>query len=180
MSKIMQQTLSLFFLCLLVFAGLAGCSDQPAANAGEDPAASSGEEAVAEAYVFSYQGTEIPMNAPAAPIVEKLGEALSYFEAESCAFQGIDRTYTYSGIQINTYPLEETDYISSVLFTDDSVSTPEGLEIGSSREDMIAAYGEDYVEEYGQYTYTKGDSQISILLEDGTVTAIEYLAVLPE
>ena len=75
MSKIMQQTLSLFFLCLLVFAGLAGCSDQPAANAGEDPAASSGEEAVAEAYVFFLSGHRDPHERSGCPYRGKAGRS---------------------------------------------------------------------------------------------------------
>ena len=47
-------------------------------------------------------------------------------------------------------------------------------------EEKIAAYGEDYTEEYDQYTYTRGDSQLVVLIEDGYISSIEYQAVLPE
>ncbi len=120
------------------------------------------------------------MNAEADPIVEALGEPVSTFEAPSCAFQGTDYIYTYDGFQINTYPLNDVNYVSSVVFMSDAVSTPEGLEIGKTKDDMIAAYGEDYTEEYDQYTYTRGDSQLVVLIEDGYISSIEYQAVLPE
>ena len=120
------------------------------------------------------------MNAEADPIVEALGEPISSYDAPSCAFQGTDWIYTYDGFQLNTYPLDDVNYVSSVVFTSDAVATPEGLEIGGTREDMIAAYGEDYTEEYGMCTYTRGDSQLAILFGDGAITSIEYLAVLPE
>ena len=134
----------------------------------------------ASAFVFTSNGVEVRMNAEADPIVEALGEPVSTFEAPSCAFQGTDYIYTYDGFQINTYPLNDVNYVSSVVFMSDAVSTPEGLEIGKTKDDMIAAYGEDYTEEYDQYTYTRGDSQLVVLIEDGYISSIEYQAVLPE
>lgn len=178
MRKFMPKTLTIILLALLAMVSLAACGDDSAVNGGGQ--SSGGGEVKAEAFVFTAGGTDILMNAEAAPIVGKLGEAISYFEAESCAFQGTDRIYTYDGFQLNTYPLNDVDYVSSVFFTSDAVSTPEGLEIGSSKEDMLAAYGEEYTEEYDQYTYNKGDSRLVFLLEDGAVTSIEYQAVLPQ
>lgn len=63
------------------------------------------------------------MNEKAAPILEKLGEPMEYFEAESCAFEGLDKIYTYSGFELHTYEMKGTDYVASVMFLDDSVST---------------------------------------------------------
>ena len=40
-------------------------------------------------YVFSYNGTTIPVDADAAPVIEALGEPNSYFESPSCAAEGI-------------------------------------------------------------------------------------------
>jgi hypothetical protein len=34
----------------------------------------------------------------------------------------------------------------SVFFTDDTVSTPEGIALGMSLDELIAAYGDDYEE----------------------------------
>lgn len=179
---------ALFLALMLCFALLAGCGGNGGNNQTDDNSSTNGqnsgetgdENQEASLFVFTSNGVEIKMNAEADPIVEALGEPVSTFEAPSCAFQGTDYIYTYDGFQINTYPLNDVNYVSSVVFMSDAVSTPEGLEIGKTKDDMIAAYGEDYTEEYDQYTYTRGDSQLVVLIEDGYISSIEYQAVLPE
>jgi hypothetical protein len=129
-------------------------------------------------YVFDYNGVSIQMNTDVAPVLEALGEPQEYFEAKSCAFDGLDKTYYYSGIELTTYPNGDKDYISSVYFKDDSVSTTEGIYIGSTLSELLAAYGEDYTGDTGSYTYTKGDSSVMFLVENDEVTAVTYLAVV--
>lgn len=128
-------------------------------------------------YTFSVNGCKLPMNAEFGPFLSYLGEPDSYFEAESCAFNGLDKTYDYPGFDLVTYPVEETDYISDIYFLDSTVSTPEGITIGSTLEDVITAYGEDHEEDLGLYQYTDGDTQLSFLIEDGKVRSVEYLAL---
>ena len=129
-------------------------------------------------FVFVVNGVEIGMNEEAAPIVEKLGKAANYFESPSCAFQGIDKTYTYSNFELYTYPKNKVDYVSSIYILDGSVSTKEGIHIGSTTEEMTAAYGNDYKEELGAYTYTKDKSTLTFIIDNGTVSSIEYVAIV--
>lgn len=145
----------------------AEASDAPAAPA---PAADS-------KYVLTYRDCPLPMNAEFAPLLDFLGEPDSYFEAASCAFDGLDKTYTYAGVEIITYPDGERDYISSVRLLDGSVSTPEGITIGSTQEEVAAAYGEDFQELGTQYVYEDGDTRLSILFEDGAAVSVEYTAL---
>ncbi len=128
-------------------------------------------------YTFAYKGNALPMNGEFAPIHEKLGEESKYFEATSCAFEGLDKTYTYDGIEIVTYPVEDKDFISSVRILDNSVSTPEGITIGSTKEQVIAAYGEDYEDVVGQWNYTDGDAELSIIFKGDEVLSISYYAI---
>ena len=182
--KFAALLMSLSLCAALVACGSGNNAGQGGGNggdtSGDQGTSDSGDSAAPTAFVFQSNGVDIAMNAPADDIVAALGEPISTFEAPSCAFQGTDWTYTYDGFQLNTYPLDDVNYVSSVVLTSDAVSTPEGLEIGGTLEDMVAAYGEDYVEEYSQYTYTLGDSQLAVLIADGAITSIEYLAVLPE
>lgn len=127
-------------------------------------------------YSFEYKDLNIFMNMDVAPVINNLGEALEYFEAESCAFKGLDKTYTYPGFEITTYPLNGSDNISSIYIMDDSVSTPEGIYLGASVDEMIAAYGEGYTESSGAYTYTKDDSKLQFITKDNEIIAITYLA----
>lgn len=128
-------------------------------------------------YVFIYHGCPLPMNAEFAPLLDYIGEPDSYFEAASCAFDGLDKTYTYSDMELITYPDEDKDYISSIRILSDAVSTPEGITIGSAPEEVEAAYGSEY-EDFGtQFTYENGDARLSVLFEDGKAVSVEYTAI---
>lgn len=190
--KISHKLLPLLLALALCLASLTGCggNDNSQAGAGsagntaggqeDQTGAAEDSESSQDLFIFTSNGVEIRMNAEADPVVAALGEPISTFESPSCAFQGTDYIYTYDGFQLNTYPLNDVNYVSSVVFTSDAVATAEGLEIGGTLEDMVAAYGEDYTEAYGEYTYTRGDSQLAVLIEEGTITSIAYQAVLPE
>ncbi|WMJ85597.1 hypothetical protein [Anaerocolumna sp. MB42-C2] len=125
-------------------------------------------------YQFDYQGVTISMNDNAAPIVTALGEPMDYFEAPSCAFQGLDKIYYYNGFDLSTYPGADGDYISAIEFTDDSVSTKEGVFIGKTKDEVIKTYGNDFTEESGSLAYTKGKTKLTFLIENNAVTSINY------
>ena len=143
-------------------------------------ASESTEEAEITGFTFVAGDTVIAMNADAAPILEGLGEWENYAETTSCAFKGLDKTYSYPGFDLYTYPLNGKDNVNSVYFVDDTVSTPEGIHIGSTKEEMEAAYGTDYEEEFGAYTYTKDKSRLQFLVTDGVIDSVEYTAITPE
>lgn len=130
-------------------------------------------------YVFVYKGTNIEVDADAAPIVTALGEPASYFEAASCAFEGLDKIYTYNGFELNTYPSGDNDYISAIVFKDDSVSTAEGVCIGDTLEKVQQAYGEG-AEENGMLVYAKDGMKLCLILKDGSVASIEYRSTVLE
>lgn len=156
----------------------AGDAQTPPADAKTDgPAAPSGPAPTPKAdskYVLTYQGCELPMNADFAPLLAYLGEPASYFEAESCAFDGLDKTYTYDAVEIVTYPDGDLDRISYVRILSDAVSTPEGITIGSTAEEVAAAYGEG---SGNQYDYEDGDCILSVILQDGKAVSVEYTAL---
>ena len=143
-------------------------------------ASESAKEAEITGFTFVAGDTVIAMNADAAPILEGLGEWENYAETTSCAFKGLDKTYSYPGFDLYTYPLNGKDNVNSVYFVDDTVSTPEGIHIGSTKEEMEAAYGTDYEEEFGAYTYTKDQSRLQFLVTDGVIDSVEYTAITPE
>ncbi len=127
-------------------------------------------------YAFKHNNVSIYMNTNVAPVIESLGECQQYFESESCAFKGLDKTYNYGGFEITTYPLDDKDYISTVYLMDDTVSTPEGVYLGATVDDMIAAYGDNYIESSGSYTYVKDDSKLQFIAKDNEIISITYLA----
>lgn len=150
-------------------------------NVPNDSSAADDTATVKDGYVFEYNGVEIPMNTDVTPVLNALGDPQEYFEAKSCAFDGMDKTYFYNGFELTTYPKsDKEDYTSSIYLKDDSVSTKEGIYIGSTLQQLLSTYGENYSGDGASYTYTKGDSSIMFIVSEDEVTSITYLAAIPE
>ena len=132
----------------------------------------------ASSWKYTVRGVDILMNAEAAPVVEALGEPVSYTEEASCAFTGLDKTYYYGGFYIQTYPIGEKDYIYSAWLVDDSSTTPEGIYIGATQAEVEAAYGADGFNGSNAYTMAGTTSTLTIILTDGVVSSIQYDAIV--
>lgn len=165
--------------CLLV--GCGGSDDKDTdVNANKETTNKDSEGKKEEAYEgfsFDLNGTTVELNAEMAPIVSALGESDSYFESESCAFQGLDKVYTYGSVVITTYPLSEVDYVYTIELKDDTVETAEGVYIGAGKADVTAAYGEPTEDTGTAYVYEKGESTLSFMFESDVVTSIVYTAI---
>lgn len=171
---------------------LAGCGDSERVISGEVVNVTTGSQIQEEAgepeslpssqqeqttavkgYVFVTGGVTVKMDGDMAPVLAALGEPASYFEAASCAFEGLDKIYTYNGFEIDTYPAQDTDLVSAVILKDDSVTTAEGICIGDSLEKLLAAYGEGN-RENGMLVYEKDGMKLCFILQDDSVISIEY------
>ena len=127
-------------------------------------------------FAFSHKGTEIAVNADAAPILAALEkELVSYDESPSCAFQGLDKVYTYPSFEIQTYPMGGKDYVYMIQILNDLVATPEGIRIGSTRDEVIAAFGDADSATANSLTWYASGMRLEILLKnDSTVYKIRY------
>ncbi len=132
-------------------------------------------EETADAYAFSAGDVSVAVNAEAAPILQALGAWLDYAESPSCAFEGMDKIYTYQGFELETYCLDGTDYIASIRLLDDSVKTTEGIAIGSTKEAVTDVYGSPDEQTDTAFTYQSGDMKLQFLFRDGSVSDIQYL-----
>ena len=184
-------------ICLLIVAVLAagvltacGSSDKKNSTketeatttqaAGTDtaaPAADDGQAAAADKYTFVYKGTNIAMKAEAAPICEAMGDAKSYTEETSCAFDGLDKNYTYTSFIMTTYPDGDKDRVNSVTLLDDTVSTVDGICIGDSKDKVEEVYGADCFNGVNAYIMAEGDAQLTVILDGDKVSSIQYTAV---
>lgn len=125
-------------------------------------------------YIFTYEGMEISVNEDIESVVNKLGEPIAYYEAASCAFDGMDKFYTYSSFQLDTYPKDGKDMLASIYFKDDLVKTTEGISLYMTKDDMIKAYGEATTVNGNEYTYEKGNGCLYFILEGDEIISIEY------
>lgn len=136
------------------------------------------ETAAAKGYVYEQSGVTIGVDMDMAELVAALGEPDSYFEAASCAFEGLDKTYTYGSVEIMTYEMNQKDYVSSIYFKDDMVSTKEGVSLFMTKADMIKAYGEKEPDELGMYVYEKDGMKLQFLLSGEEIISIEYVSTV--
>lgn len=141
------------------------------ASDSEKPAASGGK-----GYVFESDGITIGVDMDMAPIADALGEPKSVFEEPSCAAQGIAYLYSYPGFDINTYPDGEDNYVGYISLKDDTVATPEGIDLSKTRDDVIAAYGDNYEEDDKKITYSKDGMTLSFIFSGDDIAAIEYMS----
>lgn len=165
----MKRSIVYMVCAVLCCALLAGCG-----GSGDSKAADTADTAPASKYTLLFKDTEVAVNGDMEPLAEKLGEPTDYFESESCAFQGLDKVYTYGSVIIRTYPKDGKDYVLSVELKDDAVTTREGVYIGQSRDDVAAAYGEPSQETGSALKYIDGDCTLTFILTDGAVTDITY------
>lgn len=147
-------------------------------------AESTAEEAILTGYIYEAEREDgkvsVTTDIEMAGVLEQLGEPVSYFEAASCAFEGLDKTYTYDHFRIETYPDGDTDVIASIIFLDDLTQTKEGISIGMTKEEMEETYGTDYEEKQGMLVYTKDGKHLSFLLEYGVIQSIEYSSAVTD
>ncbi|MCL2708155.1 MAG: hypothetical protein FWF03_03460 [Defluviitaleaceae bacterium] len=185
---------ALFVILICVFAAAAGCAQSENERVTETPGQGSeasgdsngsgdadGVSGLAEAdeisggFVFEYKGEKILLGDEINDVTDRIGEARSVFESPSCAFDGIDRIYSFPGFEIYTYPEGETDIVYLIYFRDDSVATPEGIYLGLTIDEAIAAYGDGYAHEFGQYAYLINRTWLKFLTDgDKNIEAITY------
>ena len=170
----MKKKLIGLLLTMLCVVSLAACGGGNS-EGGNDGSNNTPTGNTSSGYTFEYNGVSVSVDTDIETILDKLGEPSSVFEDPSCAGQGTDFVYRYSGVDIYTSPSKDCDKaISTILIVSDEVETPEGITIGSTQEDVEAAYGTDYSNHNGMLTQEKGGMKLGILIKGGVVDSIQY------
>ena len=91
-----------------------------------------------------------------------LGDGYEYGETVSCVYEGYDKTYTYPDIVVSTVPDGDTDIIEMFTINGKSASTTRNITVGATKEEVIAAYGDNYWDDgYMNYTESGDENNIS-------------------
>lgn len=130
------------------------------------------EQKVEEPFVFAYEGVKLQ---PGMAFDSKaLPKADSVYTVPSCALEGTDNVYSYGTFEVTAFDDGKGEVIYSIYLLDPNAATPEGLALGDGAEKIETLYGTDYVQEGTALVYTRQDTILSIILQDGTVISIEY------
>ena len=94
--------------------------------------------------------------------------------APSCYGNGEDINYYYDDFTIYVWN-ENGNYLTyGIDITGTGAATSRGITVGSSVDDLKAAYGEDYKELGSDYVYTYGEYNLHFTIAGDTVTKISY------
>ena len=127
-------------------------------------------------YTFEAKNVAMTIDGKVEDYKAKLGEpAGGYYEAKSCAFDGMDKFYYYDGFTLQAYQKNNEDVVYSLLLLDDTVKTKEGVKIGDNKDKMVSAYGSSYKEGSGQFTYTSGNTNLIFTVNNDVIEGIEYV-----
>ena len=90
-------------------------------------------------------------------VIASLGDDYTFDEANSCAYKGMDKSFSYDGIIISTLPIDGKDVICEIFITSDKYETSRGVKIGQKKSYVENVYGENYTLEDGVLTYWIGE-----------------------
>lgn len=181
-------------LCVVMMAGMTACGNDAKviegnASSGTQTEIIGGAEGTTEilltddanaGWTFQAGDVAITPDMDMSAIADQLGEPKSYFEAASCAFEGLDKIYTYTSFEIETYPQDTADCIKSIVLKDDTVSTVEGVSIGDSEDKVRETYGAPAEESTGKLVYQKEKTNLVFVISSGVVASIEYDSMVME
>lgn len=93
-------------------------------------------------------------------------------QSKVCIGSGMERVYTYGDIVISALEEKKAEKVYMIEISG-SGKLPSGVGIGSTTDEIIKAYGEDYIQDFDLYTYEVGNSELNFYLIDGIVDMIE-------
>lgn len=112
-------------------------------------------------------------------VIAKLGEDYEYSEAISCAYDGMDKTFIYPGVEFYTYPDGKTDRLSEITLIDETYATFGKLRVGCTEEEIKAVYGDKGFTEGIVLHYTEagdpdesGYTSLYFVMENGAAESI--------
>lgn len=142
-------------------------------------------------------GMQVSINELAQPMIDALGSGYEYEEAESCAYNGMDKKYTYTMtdgyVELSTIPLlDGKDTVCEIYVTCPGIKTSKGIGIGDNVHDIEAVYGTNFtcetVSDYGRedcymlLTYWAGEQsspttpQLSFTLDPESLEVTAFCA----
>jgi hypothetical protein len=125
------------------------------------------------------EGEYYQLQTDVGPLLETLGEDFEVDDVKGRLSGETEKKYVYKdAIEITTFS-NDYDVMYIVDFTSDMFDTARSIHVGSTADEIKAAYGDGYYEEGGAMIYTfngkKADDQsssITFKLKDGVVTSV--------
>lgn len=127
------------------------------------------------AFGISANGKSFSLGDSVDTLVGAMGEPLSVAEAGSCAGQGTLKEYTYNSMTVHVLENDKGATVDYVSLTNDLVTTSKGIRIGSTKADVVEAYGEPNNDNGTNIQYVSGEFAIKFGIANDKVNAITLI-----
>ena len=107
--------------------------------------------------IVNINGVDIKIGDNFATVADSVGEPDDYQAAKSCTGEGDEKIYQYGGICVYTTPSGGQDNVYIIELTGQE-TMPTGIGVGSSKQEVINVYGENYSEEDNYLSYEWNDN----------------------
>ena len=170
----------------VIAASLAGCSGKT--GTGETAQASLigggqtqisvevSQAVAADGFKFSYMGYDIIPGAPAAPILDVLGDPPEEpFSTYSCIGNELTTLYEYTEFKLHTVGENENEIIKQINISNPLIDCG-GVHVGDKVEVAKSVYGDPVQEDDFGLKYVKGNSELWVITDGAdTIEEITYL-----
>lgn len=153
-------------------------TEQPTATPADEPAATVEPLGVQDLELV-VDGEYYDLQTDVQSLIETLGDGYNVKDTKGVLTDDKEKQYIYPEITIATYPSDSTDVMYSVDFSSDAFDTARDVHVGSTTDDVKAAFGDGYYEDNGSMIFTfdgkKSDpksSSITFKISDSAVTDI--------
>lgn len=126
-------------------------------------------------YSVTYNDIKIVLGKSADKALKKLGAPKSSVSAGECIGFGEVIQYTYNGMLLNVLKSDTATTVDKIVFTDDSLSTSEGIRIGMSADDVIKKHGTPTEQTDAKIEYKSGSCILRFAISNGAVKDIHYI-----
>ena len=128
-------------------------------------------------YLELYAG-KIFLDSEIQTAIEILGEPNHVHETPSCAFDGMDRIFTFSEFYIHTYPMGDKDLIQIIRFRTDNMTTGEGFRLGNSFDTVTEVLGFDYLRDFDMIVFIRENTSLVFSLQDNIIVHMFYELIM--
>ena len=162
-------------LCLVLALGFAACGEGSDNKGNENE---SNQSASSVKLYINYNNVKIELGADATAVISSLGTPVSQSEMGACGDLGTVTKYVYDNIELFVLKSGDKATVDQITIKNDLVKTPEGVTIGTSKDDALNALGKSYAKcDDSEIRYTSGNKNLKLTLRDGAVVGINYLVL---
>ncbi len=167
----MKKILALLLCALMLFALVACKSDDGYKDDDKD----SSDKGSKVSFFVNVGTVKVELGASADAVISALGSPKSSSPVGSCGGQGTLTKYVYTSVEVYVLTTDKSSTIDKIVLLDDTISTPEGIKMGSTQSDVKSKLGSPANSATASYTYVSGNKNLIVTFRDSAVVGIDYM-----